>query len=84
MGIWIRGGRWAYKQILDEMLRVSSYRVGFMSFTTIFVISDFIYVLIYLGASHCNDFGPIDRINDSKDMIFAKILIRDSIRRWVK
>lgn len=35
------------------------------------------------GASHCQDFGPINFEKDSREMIFAKVTIRNAIRSWV-
>lgn len=35
------------------------------------------------GASHCNDLAPINMQNDSKDMLYAKVAVRNAIKSWV-
>lgn len=43
------------------------------------------YLFAFLtGASHCNDLRPIDFERDTRDMLYAKIAIRNAVRTWLK
>lgn len=40
-------------------------------------------VAIIPGASHCNDLKAINWQNDTKDMLYAKVTIRNLVKLWL-